>query len=39
MYIFSELVELHPKYKLKSGYLKYSYEVLGHKIADFAKNL
>ena len=41
MYIFSELIDLHPKNKSKSGYLKYFYEIFGifgPKIVDFAKN-
>ena len=40
MYIFSELIDLHPKNKSKSGYLKYFYEIFGifgPKIADLAK--
>ena len=39
MYIFSELIDLHPKNKSKSGYL-YFYETFGifeQKIADLAK--
>ena len=40
MYIFSELIDLHPKNKSKSGYLKYFNEIFGifeQKIADLAK--
>ena len=40
MYIFSELIDLHPKNKSKSGYLTYFYEIFGifeQKIADLAK--
>jgi len=40
MYIFSELIDLHPKNKSKSGYLKYFCEIFGifgPKLADFAE--